>query len=185
MVNAAVILAFSLSLVLHGVLLVSCSTAPPHIIIKGIAIGDVRQPNVRSNVVTEIFLQSKLDSPACMAWYKVLLPGVRSSSSHPINPGQHYFLQALDASLHVESEAMWKDERRHNVTIASDHPKHYDVDRVLGFYYIFWKQLFCKFTIWYWQKFFSLEKNQSMFIWRVFFWVCSKALQHGLSSDKN
>ena len=40
----------------------------------------------------------------------------------------HYLLQALDVDLQVESEVIWEDELGYNITIASDHPKHYNVD---------------------------------------------------------
>ena len=52
-----------------------------------------------------------------MAWCRVLLPDVGSSSSHPLDPGQHYLFQALDVGHCVESEAMWKNKQRH-ITIA-------------------------------------------------------------------
>ena len=66
------------------------------------------------------------------------------SCSHPLGPGQHY-LQALDIGLHVEFEAMWEDESRYNITIASDYSKHHEVDWVFGFHqywYILW--ILCK-----------------------------------------
>ena len=69
-----------------------------------------------------------------MVWHRVLLLDVGSSSSHPLNPGQHYFLQALDVDLHVDSEAIWENELRHNVTITFDLPKYHDVDVVFGFH---------------------------------------------------
>ena len=72
LLNPAIILAFCSSLVLLGVLLVSCSTMAQHTIIKGIA-----------------FSQSILDSLSCVAWCRVLLLDIGSSSSH-------YLLQGLD-----------------------------------------------------------------------------------------
>ena len=36
--------------------------------------------------------------------------------------------------LHVECEDTQDDEWRHNITIASDHPKHHNVDWVIGFH---------------------------------------------------
>ena len=77
-----------------------------HIIINGTAIWGVRQPDVRGDVVGEIFSQPTLGSPACVAWYRVLLLGKGSSNNHPLDPGQHYLPLALDVGLSVESEAM-------------------------------------------------------------------------------
>ena len=73
----------------------------------------------------------------------------------------------------ILSEAMWKDELRHNATIASDHLKHHDVDWVFGFHhYLSWGQskpmVVNEFIIGYWQKFVSSGKNQSMFRWKGF-----------------
>ena len=48
------------------------------------------------NVVAEIFSQSTLSSPTCVAWRWVLLPDVRSSRTYPSDRGQHYRLQAFD-----------------------------------------------------------------------------------------
>ena len=76
---------------------------------QGIAIWSIKQINVRSDMVVEIFSQSSLGSPACVAWRTVLLPDVGSSSSHPLDPRQYYILLALDVSLHIVSEIMWED----------------------------------------------------------------------------
>ena len=83
-------------------------------------------------MLTQIFWQPALVSPACVAWHKdwcwhkfsdnqhwflqlvwhgtVLLPDVGSSSCYTLDPGQHYHLQVLDVDLRGESEAMWEDE---------------------------------------------------------------------------
>ena len=63
-----------------------------------------------------------------------LLPIVESSYCHPLDPGQHYLRQALNAGYCAESEAMLEDEWRQNVSIASDQPKDYDVFPVWVFY---------------------------------------------------
>ena len=63
---------------------------------------------------------------------RALLPEIGSSSSHSLDTGPYYLLQAFDEVLRVESESLLKNEWRHNVTIACDHTKHY-VDRVFGF----------------------------------------------------
>ena len=97
MLNAAIILAFSSSLVLRRVLLVSCSTAPSCIIIKGIAILGVWQSDVRDHVVCRNFLT--VGSPDCVAYCRVFLPGLGFPSSHPLSPGNQYLLQALDVVL--------------------------------------------------------------------------------------
>ena len=82
----------------------------PHIIIKEIAIWRVRWPSVRGDAVAEFFSQPRMGSPACVAWHKVFLFDVGSSSSHCLNPEKHYILQRLDGGLCVESEAIWEDE---------------------------------------------------------------------------
>ena len=56
------------------------------------------------------------------------------SSSHPFDSDQHYLLQVFEIGPCVESIVVWEDEWRHKSTIANDHPKHYDVDRVFGFH---------------------------------------------------
>ena len=52
---------------MHRVLLTSSLIYITHIIIKGIAILVVRQPDVRDDVVAEIFSQPRLGSPAYVA----------------------------------------------------------------------------------------------------------------------
>ena len=51
------------------------------------------------DVVTKMFSQSRLGSPTCVAWCRVQLPDVGSFSSLPLDPRQHYLLQALDVGL--------------------------------------------------------------------------------------
>ena len=70
-----------------------------------------------------------------LVWHgAVLLPDVRSSSSRSRHPNQYYIFLALDVGLLVESEAMWEDEWRGNITIASNHFRHHGVDWVFDFY---------------------------------------------------
>ena len=67
LVNSAIILAFSSS---HGVAWIFIDLSlnhMTHIIINGIAIWGVRQPDVRNDVVEEILIQPRLGSPACVA----------------------------------------------------------------------------------------------------------------------
>ena len=85
----------------------------PHIIIKEIAIWEVRQPDVRGIAVAEIFSQLTLGSPASGVWSRVLFSEVGSSSGHTLDPGQHYLLQGLNVGFQVESKAFWGDEWRH------------------------------------------------------------------------
>ena len=87
----------------------------PRLIIKMITIWRVRRPDVRGDVVAEIFLQPRLGSPACVLRRRVLLPDVQSSSSHLLDPGCT-ISSGHDVGLHVESEAMWADEWRYNVS---------------------------------------------------------------------
>ena len=68
------------------------------------------------------FCQSRLVFPVCMTWYRVLFLDEAYFSNHPLDPGEHYHLQELDAGLCVESDGTWEDEWRHNITIISDHP---------------------------------------------------------------
>ena len=58
-------------------------------------------------------------SPICAALRRGLLQDVEFSSSDPLDPGQHYLLQAIQ-------ENEWK----HNVTIAGGHSKRYNVNKV-------------------------------------------------------
>ena len=99
-----------------------------------------------------------------------MLQDIESINNHSLNPEQHYLIQALDGGFCVEAEAMWKDEWKPNVTITSDHAKHYEClifininssckDRTSQW-------LSCEFTIWLWQKFSPFEKDQSIFSWR-------------------
>ena len=97
--NAAVILAFSSSLILYSVLIVSWYSHVPCAIIKGIAIWTVRQAEVRSDVDAEIFKQPTLVSPVCVAWCRVLLLDIGSSSSYLHKPGHYYLLHLIEVSV--------------------------------------------------------------------------------------
>ena len=96
---------------------------------------------------------------------------IAGPNSYSFDPGKYYFLQPLDVGLCIESEAMWKDEWRYNVTIASDHPKHYDVAWLFRFHHYQYtlrgqsKSIVALNTWMVWQNFFSSEKKQSMFGW--------------------
>ena len=83
-------------------------------------------------MVVEIFSQPRLGPLACVAWRRVVLPDVGSSSRQRHEPDQHNLPQALDVDLCGDSEAMWENAGR-NVSIASDHPKHHDQDWLFGF----------------------------------------------------
>ena len=87
--------------------------------IKGIAICGVRRPDVKNDVVTEIFSLSRLGFSVCVTRHKILLLDVGSSCSHPLVPEQHCFLQVFHVGL---VEAVREDEWKYNVTISSDHP---------------------------------------------------------------
>ena len=136
LVNAAVIITFSSSLVLHKVFLVwetSKTSTPPH---THNNLGDC---NVGSSaawcwgkVVTEIFSQQTLGSPASVTWHRVPLPVIGSSSSTRFDSGQQYSLQTLDVVFRVEFEVILEDECRHDVTVASVHLKHCYVDWVFS-----------------------------------------------------
>ena len=70
-----------------------------------------------------MFSKPTLGSSACVAWHSILLPDVVSSSSTSLDPGEHNFLRAFDVGLRVGSRVMQADKCRHDITIASDHPK--------------------------------------------------------------
>ena len=55
-------------------------------IIQKITIWIVRRSDVRVDVVVEILSQPRLDTSAFVAWHRVLLPNVGSSSSCPLDP---------------------------------------------------------------------------------------------------
>ena len=69
-----------------------------------------------------------------LVWCRVLLWGAGTSSSNPLNPDQHYLLQARDVKFCVKSEANWENDWRHNITITCDHLKYCDVDCVFDFH---------------------------------------------------
>ena len=56
------------------------------IIINGNTIWGVKGPDVSDDVV------ARLGYPAYVTWYRVRLPDVGSSSSHPLDPDQHCLL---------------------------------------------------------------------------------------------
>ena len=62
------------------------------------------------------------------------MPDMVSSSSHPLDPEKNYLLQTLDIGFPVEFKAKWEDGLSNKVAIASDHPKHHNVDWVFGFH---------------------------------------------------
>ena len=101
--------------------LVFCSPLPPtHIIIKGIAIGRVRRPNVKGDAIAENFWQPKLGSPACVAWRRVLLPDVGSSNSHSLDPEYHYLLQDTHIYIYIYTSAVTKSLVFINLNLTSD-----------------------------------------------------------------
>ena len=124
-----------------------------------------KAPRSLGDVVAGIFLIPNLDSPASVA---VLLPDVESFISHPIDPGQHYFLQAFRISLHVESKTTWGEVWKHDVTISGDYLIYHAGVRVFHHYRYklterATQQLLFKFNISSWSKNFSNAKNQNMF----------------------
>ena len=110
------------------------SLTQPYLTHNNQAISRAKQPDVRSNVITEIFWQTVLGSLAFGARCRVLLPGIGSSSSHPLDQDKHHLLQTLTVGFRVECKAMREDVWRHNVTITRDHCKHHGLDREFGFY---------------------------------------------------
>ena len=177
LVNAAVILAFSLYLVLLRVLMNSLLTEPH-------TISRVRWSDIRSDVGAEIFPRLRLTSPACVAWPRDLFLDVGSSSSHPIDPGQYYLLQALYVGLHVEFEIMWERspslETTRNtevwtVYVSSISLRLVGIEQANGFSVSSPSHPS--------RIFFSSEKNQSKFDWKEYLsWLKSFAERYFLLS---
>ena len=131
LVTAAIILAFSVSLVLRGVLLVSFSIIPHTS--RGLLSWELGGQMLKLISSQKFF----------HAQHQVLLLVLHSTESVarrkvfqlPLShPSQHKFVLAFDIGLGVESEAMWEDEWRHNITITLDHSKYCDVNWVFGFH---------------------------------------------------
>ena len=72
-----------------------------------------------------------------MAWHIVLLPDVASFRGQFLNSVQHFLLHALHVYLCVESEAIWENEHRYNITMAIELLKYYDVDLGVCFYILY------------------------------------------------
>ena len=109
-------------------------------IIQGIAISRVRRTDFRGNVITNIFRQPTLGSPTNVAWRRVLLPDI-GSSSHHLDSEQHYLSRhSIEISM-LSLRPYWKmnggitwlvkNEWRYNVTC--DLSKLQDVVWVFGF----------------------------------------------------
>ena len=107
--------------------------------------------NLVNLVVMWLQIFSQLFSHVCVIRYRVLLPDVGSYSSHTLDPEQQSLLQECGVSLHVEFEAMCEDEWKHNITIASDHSEHSDVNWGFDFHLYWYILSSCQqeFNIWY------------------------------------
>ena len=75
----------------------------------------MRWPYVKGDVIAEIF------------WVLLLV-------FYPSNLMYCHLFWVLEIGLHVEWDDMWTEELIHNVTIASDHSKHDNTDRVFNFH---------------------------------------------------
>ena len=64
--------------------------------IMGMTTWGVRKPDIRSDMVAEIFSQLRLDFLAYVTWRRILLKGVASFTSYLFDPRQLYLLQVLD-----------------------------------------------------------------------------------------
>lgn len=51
------------------------------------------------------------------------LTDIRSSNNHPLNPGYHYLLKALNVGLHVENEELWEDACWDKLAATDHHTK--------------------------------------------------------------
>ena len=125
-------------------------------IIKWIAIWGGKKPDVRGDVVMEIFWQSPPGSFACVAQRRVQLPIATLWIQKSTISFRH------NVSLRVKCESIWEDQCRHNVTIVSDLPKHHNVGCVIGFHHyrcILWRQ--SKSTVVLWVHLLILEENFS------------------------
>ena len=138
----------------------------PHIIIKEIAIWKVRQPDIRGDVITEIFWQPRLGSSACVVIHRILLLNRGSSRSRPLDLGQYYLPGHLMLTLRA-CEKMNRGispslETTPNVMMWIECMVFINVNT--SYEYRVSKQLFCNLPTGPWQKFFSSEKKQSMFL---------------------
>ena len=135
-IKAAVNITFSWSLLLHRIFFLPFNRTS-HITIKMIALWCGGRPQLRGDMVTENFQRAKTD-------FFCLCDMVRSRVAR-----RRVFQQPTSRSwlpqpcsgtcrFCVVSETMCEDEWRHNITIASDHPKHYDVDLVFRFHLYRW-----------------------------------------------
>ena len=105
-----------------------------YIIIKGIVIWDRQLFGL--GVMSQKFSH-------CQAWVLLLVwHGVRyccqmkgSCSRLSLGPEKYYLLQALHVNLHTESEVTWENEWKYNINIASDHPRHHDVNWLFSFHH--------------------------------------------------
>ena len=94
-----------------------CLSLNSAIVTQRTAIWGVKRPDVRGDVPAEIIAQPTLGYPACVAWFSVLLLDIGSSSTHPLDPRQHYLLQTgLGHCVEpvVVLKVMWGDEKRHS-----------------------------------------------------------------------
>ena len=177
LVNASVILAFSSSLVLHEVLLTSCSTEFHTQLIKG-SQSEYLGSQVLGMIRSQTFSYSQ---------HWLLL--VASLSCYSLDSNQHYLLKALDVNFYVGCEAMCKNEQRCNFCIACDQAKLYGVGWVFAFHqyrYILWGQSEPTVVLWV----HNLVLAEIFLIWEKpkhvrlegSAWVCSKALLSSLPS---
>ena len=156
-VNAAIILAFSSSLVLHSVLLVNHALH-----IKGIVVKRVQQLDVRSDVVAEIFLELTLCSLACVTLHS---PVARCR----VNQQPHSWSRAvlLPPGIWCRSPFYVWDEWRNNVTINSDRAKLHFVDWMFGF---------CQYE--YEIIFKLILKCSEVFVLVLLVWILSSTVCH-------
>ena len=86
----------------------------------------IQWPDIWSDI-TAIFSQPRV-GPLFM--YGKAHRQMKGSNSHRVEPGKPKLSQALDEGHCTESETTWKDESRHNVTIAREHSKQLNEDWV-------------------------------------------------------
>ena len=103
------------------------------LIIKEIAVWGIWRRDIRGGMVVRIFSKWKQCSRAYVVWHS-LVSKRRVFQQPPSWSRLSQLPQGTWCRPYVESEAMWKYEWRHNVTIASDHFKDHDMDWVFGFH---------------------------------------------------
>ena len=121
--------------------------------------------------VVALFLKPSLGVFGHLGRPRVLLPHPGSPTGHLIAPGNQHTLQHIQVHFGVDFQADFEDVRWHDVALTWNHTKDHNRSRKLCFHHPRYVLLIsgnpamvlAVVHLWFWQKFFSSEKNQSMF----------------------